>query len=717
MYTFPDHRPLPQNRTQDNVLQGITCGQFTVQNRMLGHSSDGSERLNATEPRMQTLNGTGQAGPELEKAIRDYVRAYVGKHGRRKAAEDLGVSRHTLWRFLERGHTGRAVPSAVLDSVGESVKAIEAATLELIINLEGRRPEPALRSLPERLEDALLLLCAAPFAAVEELSRFGRVPASTLRDRLGKLTKRGLVDSTPHQLSALGSRPQRRYFPTERGIVAGGRIEHGTEYFLSEYPVSRQWFRLLAERLDAVAVLHRVAAMIADADPHNDTVRIDHYRNGPYDMLLTLSGGRSLGVVRQGPALPTSNLRYRLRSIERMCSGDRPFVTLVLTHADQATRRAVRSLGDPSEHRRTFVTTEGELLAGDHTGVVWQQCGSGLGEDPPVRIDPDASLASILAWIERLLDSSHSFLRDSSKPDPDDLYPSGVQAAMPKAKEQLSSALSMQLSRAEKDALDLLSAWPLCTREQLAGLMGGVTLRRVNQVLRSLREHDLVREDESLHVLTDEGLTYLARRDRAAVGLTLDRWSPEPSYANPDIYAGTALRALSSQMRHHAGVVDFAATLSTEAATSADYDLWDLLPTHRSSIGYRYDWTTYVIHPDASFTLEHQGRWRPYLLEFERRATTPKRARARLKSYQRYFGSGWAERDHGGHLPRVLFVFESPDNETAFLDVADTMKEMPIVTSNAEALADHGILGESWIFPPPHSLDRRPLSELYPIAE
>ena len=47
-------------------------------------------------------------------------------------------------------------------------------------------------------------------------------------------------------------------------------------------------------------------------------------------------------------------------------------------------------------------------------------------------------------------------------------------------------AISVQLTRAEKDTLDLLAAWPLCTREQLAGLMGGVTLRRVNQVLRSL---------------------------------------------------------------------------------------------------------------------------------------------------------------------------------------------------------------------------------------
>ena len=667
------------------------------------------------EPRTPALNGTTQAGPDLRRAVRGYVRAYASLHGRRKAAEDLGVSRHTLWRFLERGQAGRAVPSAVVNKVGNSVRAIDAATFEIIVDLEGLRPDPALRSLRQGLEEALLLLCASPLATVEDLSRFGRIPASTLRDRLKKLTERGLVDSVPHHLSVLGTRPQRRYFPTEKGVTAGGAATKGRTHMLRAYPVSKQWFRLLAERLDAVAVLHRVAAMIAEADPHDDPVRVDHYRNGPYDMLLTLSGGRTIGLIRQGPALPTSRLRYRLRSIERLDSSDSPFVTLVLTHADQATRRAIRSLGDPSEHRRTFVTTEGELLAGDHTGVVWQQCGSGVGE--AVRIDADASLASILTLAERLLDSSYSFLRDRPKPKPSGLYPSDVQAAMPESTEQLASTLSVQLTRAEKDALDLLAAWPLCTREQLAGLMGGVTLRRVNQVIRSLRQHDLVREDDSLLMLTDEGLTYLARRDRAAVGLTLDRWSPEPAYSNPSVYAGTALRALASQKRHYAGVIGFASALSAEVSRSPDYDLFDLLPTSRSSIGYRYDWTTYVIHPDASFTLEYKGRWRPYLLEFERRATTPKRARSRLKSYQRYFLSGWAERDHEGRLPRVLFVFESPGNENAFLDVADTVKGVPIITSNAETLAKRGILGDAWVLPPPHSLDRRPLSLLHQVQQ
>ena len=476
---------------------------------------------------------TAKDNESLHDAIRDYVRAHQRRHGQKQTAESLGVSRHTLWRYLERGHTGRAVPAAVLNSVGKSVRDIEAATLEIIIDLEGLRPDPDLRPLGQGLEDALLLLCATPLATVDELARFGRVPASTLRERLDKLAERGLMDSVSHHLGALGSRPQRRHFPTEKGVTAAGAATQGRRHLLGAYPVSKQWFRLLAERLDAVAVLYRVAAMVADADPRQDPVRVDHYRHGPYDVLITLSGGRTIGVIRQGPALPGSNLRYRLRSIEHLPGSERPFVTLVMTHADQATRRAIRSLGSPTEHRRTFAATEGELLAGDHTGVVWQQCGSGLGEDPPVPITPDTNLADTLTWAEGLLESSYPSLRDDPRPDPDTLYPSDVQAAMPEPAQQLASALATRLTRAEKDVLDLLAAWPRCTREQLAGLMGGVTPRRVNQVLRSLRQHELVQEDDSLLMLSDRGLTCLARRDRAAVGLTLDRWTAQPAVSDP----------------------------------------------------------------------------------------------------------------------------------------------------------------------------------------
>ena len=103
----------------------------------------------------------------LDDAIRDYVDAYQRLHGQKRTAEALGVSRHTLWRYLEKGHDGGAVPAAVLNSVGQSVQEIEVATLEIIIDLEGLRPDPALRSLRRGLEDALLLLCAAPLATVD----------------------------------------------------------------------------------------------------------------------------------------------------------------------------------------------------------------------------------------------------------------------------------------------------------------------------------------------------------------------------------------------------------------------------------------------------------------------------------------------------------------------------------------------------------------------
>ena len=86
--------------------------------------ADGESRLLVTRPRTQTLNGARQAGPDLRRAVLGYVRAYASLHGRRKTAEDLGVSRHTLWRFLERDQMGHALPSAVLSSVGESVLAI-----------------------------------------------------------------------------------------------------------------------------------------------------------------------------------------------------------------------------------------------------------------------------------------------------------------------------------------------------------------------------------------------------------------------------------------------------------------------------------------------------------------------------------------------------------------------------------------------------------------
>ncbi len=674
------------------------------------------------EPPARTEHNT-QDESTLDYAIRDYVRAYALWHGRPQAAQRFGVSRHTLWRCLERGRLGRALPRAVINAVGADPDVIQAATWAMTaVRQVQRRAAANPRPLAETLVDTLRLLCAAPLATVEELSAFGRIPKTTLRRRLAKLAGLGLVDSVSHHLGSLGSNPKQRHFPTERGIEAAAGAEHGTERFLSEYPVSREWFRLLTDRLDAVAVLYHVAAMIAHADPQGQPVRVDHHRQGPYDLLVTLSGGRSVGVVRQGPMLSSANLRYRLRTLERLHVRQLPTATLVLTHSDQATRRAFRTLGNPDEHRSAFVATEGELLAGDAQAPVWQQCGGGVNRFRPETINPDLSLDLVLDWLgkrtERIAERRRRLGLDSDdnpSPDPDQLYPSRMRAFMPNPVEQVNSSLSVKLTRAERQVLDLLAAWPLCTTDQLAGLMGGVTRRRANQALRSLADHGLARAEGDLHLLTDEGLTWLARRDRAAVGQVLDRWTAGPSLNNPQVYVGTALRAMASQPDHHAALNTLAAGLAAECARSRDYGVLDLLPTTRSAVGYWHDDKNYVVHPDVSFVLDLPGGYRYCFLEYERRATTPRRVRARLENYRRYFQSGYARRDHGGELPLVLFVFENEDDEDAFMDAASYVDHAPFASSNLETIKQRGILADTWLPPAPEPWERLPLRRLVKV--
>ena len=142
-------------------------------------------------------------------------------------------------------------------------------------------------------------------------------------------------------------------------------------------------------------------------------------------------------------------------------------------------------------------------------------------------IEPSITLSAIVPGMDQMLEASpiYQLATGDISPDPDAMYTSRLRANMPEPREQLISSLSVQLTAAEKQALELLASWPLCTKVQLSGLMGGVTRRRVNQVLRALSKRSLVRADEQRHVLTDDGLRYLARRDRASVGAVLGRWS------------------------------------------------------------------------------------------------------------------------------------------------------------------------------------------------
>ena len=208
-----------------------------------------------------------------------------------------------------------------------------------------------------------------------------------------------------------------------------------------------------------------------------------------------------------------------------------------------------------------------------------------------VTVNPHLSLSGVLSYVERHLDGYATERRDQAppaerqpKPNPDTLYSDRLRALMPDPTEQVKSCLAARLTGAQKQALDLLAAWPLCTTEQFTGRMGGTTRHWVKQVVQSLTDLSLVREERGRHVLTDDGLRCLARRDRLALG----RWnarSRSRSRGEPPVYAGTALRSLASQQD---AIATCAARFTAEAAISRDYRLLEMLPSSRSSIGYYF---------------------------------------------------------------------------------------------------------------------------------
>ena len=266
----------------------------------------------------------------------------------------------------------------------------------------------------------------------------------------------GCIQSLPHRLQLLSTRPQRRFYPTREGIVAAAGGDTQCEPLLRLYPVSRQWFRVLSDRLDSVALL--VAKLGAGDLP----VRVEHRRSGPYDILLCMAGG-SIGLVRQGPMLTAASLRYRIRTIERMDVRERPLVTLILTDSEQDMRRVLRTIADPLMHMDTFVAVTGEVIVGKGKYEVWQQGGYGFASTP--MLEPDVSLSATVARVRRLCEAYPNVNRATKRQS------SGVaHTALPTPTEQLDQALSLTLSRAEKRVLDILVNWPFCSVEQLAGL-------------------------------------------------------------------------------------------------------------------------------------------------------------------------------------------------------------------------------------------------------
>ncbi|MXW30176.1 MAG: hypothetical protein F4Z88_05405 [Chloroflexi bacterium] len=525
-------------------------------------------------------------------------------------------------------------------------------------------------------------LAAMPFLDRLELAAVSGVSERAAYYAMAALEDAGLAAALPHGSDLI--RPTRRFHVTARGLRRLAADEGvPTETLLRTHPVSAQWRRILLQRLDAVAVIYRLAAAVAAERGPLRGFR--WFRATALDAAFVLPDGRSVGVVRQGPTADRTAFAKRLR---RLYEGRLPGALLVLASDGsrlQHTRRLLDGLPMP-----TFIALERDAASAAAHGPVWNTPSADAALSLRTALSGARPARAMPAEKQRLRASIPADLPRgcSSDPAPGQLLPA-------------------RLRPAEKRALDLLAEWPWLTPAHLGALLG-VGSPRLSQVMGRLQALRLtvsvIAGERRRFALTDRGLALVARRDRVSVGAARGRWSAAPV----DPYApltwrnvsGARSRQLLRNIEHTEAVHGFAAGLA-EQARSTGCQVAQFDPPHRASRFFRHRGRLHSIRPDAFGILRGGDRPMPFFLEWERRAVRPVTMAARLAPYLRYFASA-RDDDGNGMQPALLVVFEDELTAVHFLRVARretarTGVRVPLWVSHTGLLDREGPLGRAWL--------------------
>ena len=152
-------------------------------------------------------------------------------------------------------------------------------------------------SASERDGEALRVLAAMPFLDRLELAAVAGMTERTAHNALTSLEEQDLADAVRHA-SAITATTRRWHVTSSGWRLLAQQEGSSLRGILHRYPGSAHWQRVLLARLDAVAVMYRLAATLADAA--GDSPRFRWYRADPLDAAVALPGGRTLGVIRQG---------------------------------------------------------------------------------------------------------------------------------------------------------------------------------------------------------------------------------------------------------------------------------------------------------------------------------------------------------------------------------------------------------------------------------
>ena len=244
-------------------------------------------------------------------------------------------------------------------------------------------------------------------------------------------------------------------------------------------------------------------------------------------------------------------------------------------------------------------------------------------------------------------------------------------------------------------------------QKDLAGLLA-VSETRVSRLVTPLEGFGLATRSAAggRLALTDRGLAFLARRDRASVGVARKRWSVNPiDDARPGDWrnvSGGRSRQLLRNLDHTAAVHGFLAALAGQSR-ALGWETAKLDPPHRASRYFRQEESLRSVNPDAFGVLRRGPAAWAFFLEWERRAVRPATMAQRLAPYLRYYSSHRPTDDHGTR-PDVLVVFDGDIAATHFLTLAAREMErlrvaVPLWVSHREAVKALGPLGRAWLTP------------------
>ncbi len=532
---------------------------------------------------------------------------------------------------------------------------------------------------PSELQ-ALRLLSHAPLVDRLEATALSGLSASAVYYAVESLERQGLAESVPHASDLIP--PTRRHHLTAEGLRVLAREDGvGLDALLRSRPVSAQRLRLLLERLDAVAVVYRLASALSDlAFP----LKLRLYRAAPLDAAITLPDGRVAAVVRQGTATDRTGFAkrlWRLRGVPKPAA-------LLLLMPDEVRLRQTRRLLRDAPFIAYLALERAAAVAGPETPV-WR-----------------ASTGTALLDLRSALDRT----------GPPEKWPSeqpSARASLPGGDIERDAGtdrlLPALLKPVEKRALGLIADWPWLSPAHLGGILG-LKRSRLSEIIGRLAQLGLVQdtpvERQRRLAATDRALAGLARADRASVGAARQRWSPAPIDPDEPLtwrnVSGARTRQLLRNLQHTEAVHSFIAALARQAHVTG-WDVVQVDPPRRASRYFRHRGKLHSVQPDAFGVLRRGDAVRPFFLEWERRAVRPVTMAARLAPYLRYFASARPFEDHGAQ-PAVLVVFDDDLAALHFLRIADSEMtrsgvHVPLMVSHRLQLEREGPLGCAWFAP------------------